>query len=126
MTLQEAIKSGRPFKRKQQAYWMVVNGSNIIISDGEYNKYLSYYDIDVKDILTKDWIIKEEWYEGDFKSKWPNGVLCWVWDSNLTSKIKMVVIDYRKNLSKPFKTYFYNWDHAEPVKPEEAPAIIES
>ena len=68
--------------------------------------------------------MKEEWYEGDFKKKYPNGVLCWVWDDNLEPKMYVIIdIDYNSNY-KFVTCCRENFKYAKPVRPEEAPAII--
>lgn len=66
----------------------------------------------------------EKWYKGDFKKKYPKGVLCWIWKDYPYSPIhKRVVVDFDSRIQR-FKTDTGTWVYAKPVKPEEAPAII--
>jgi len=57
MTIQEAIKSGRPFTRWDDEVFIAVEfGSFIYASNGlEYNWLMP------EDILAEDWEVKETW-----------------------------------------------------------------
>ncbi len=121
MTLQEAIKSGKPFKRPCHMYWMLVNNDRIVYVSavGAIN-----WTPNIEDYFADDYFVKEDWYEGDFKKKFPNGVLCWVWDRGFRKRMA-IVIGYDKERVHPFLvTYGAYYEYAEPIKPEEAPAII--
>ena len=134
MTIQEAIKSGRPFKRKGLNFYLECQKSNY---SGNLCFYLqctrAAYTLSGDDILADDWEVLEKWYEGNFKKKYPNGVLCKVGNSEGLYKpynIK-IITNYVKGDKYPFKSYYGNptgclleYEYAEPVKPEEAPAII--
>lgn len=121
MTIQEAIKSGKYFKRKKWNFYLHVDGYNI------YDEKEQIFTLDTTDILADDWEVKEEWYEGDFKKKYPNGVLCWVWDI-CEEKVARVVNDYKQINEYPFIVYemdrIVTFKYAKPVKPSEAPAIV--
>lgn len=58
MTLQEAIKSGRPFKRKKTAHYLVAR-SNYNSIDWE-DLLMQPYLPNLEDILASDWEVKEE------------------------------------------------------------------
>ena len=121
MTLQEAVESCKPFKAITSELWL--------IADKTKNRILFKHDNTPKTIVPSDFFldyeIKEQWYEGDFKKKWPKGVLCWVWDDLNNDKQKRIVVDYDPKDELPFITYSrYIFKYAEPIKPEEAPAII--
>ena len=117
MTIQDAIESGRPFRRPGHGFWLGVEDNTII----DYEDREDYY-LTVDDIIADDWEIKEEWYEGNFKEKYPNGVLCWVWERGVASLD--IVIDYLVGSDSPFRTRYAYFKHVEPVKKNEAPVII--
>ncbi len=119
MTLKEAIESGRPFKLPELNYWIKVENEEF---ETEVGKFI----VKPKDLFRNDWKIKEKWYEGDFKKKWPKGVLCKVWDEAHNISMVARVRDYKADEDYPFIVAkgIYRFTHAEPVKPEEAPAII--
>lgn len=123
MTIQEAIKSGKPFKRKYWKDWIKRVKDYCVWATGVNKNELANDAISINDILADDWEVKEEWYEGDFKKKYPNGVLCWVWNSYSNVINKRVVIDYIPEVQK-FKTDTGTIVSARPVLPSEAPAII--
>ena len=120
MNIQEAIKSGKPFKRKgdKDYYSADIKASSVIV-------------LDALDLLADDWVIKEEWYEGDFKAKYPNGVLCYVWDGDSSSesedlKIRVdIIYAYVPDWDFPFRGLSFGWEHAKPVPKNEMPACLE-
>ena len=126
MTIQEAIKTGKPFKRKGWNFYLECQKSNY---SGNLCFYLqctrTAYTLSGDDILADDWEVLEKWYEGDFEKKYPNGVLCWVWESFRDFKIIRVIKDYNPQECYPFLSQDnYRWSRAKPIKPSEAPAII--
>ena len=132
MTIQEAIKSGRPFKRPHYENWLVIDELNnkiwFSINKGKGGFFPSF---SAEDLLANDWIVQEKWYE-NFKKKYPNGVLCWVYIEGMCTNEMRVVIDYDKE-KEVFKTITSSEDglifeehrSVKPVKPEEAPAILD-
>ena len=118
MYIHEAIKSGKPFKRKgdKDYYSADIKASSVIV-------------LDALDLLADDWVIKEEWYEGDFKAKYPNGVLCYVWDDDSiveTSKNRVdIIYAYIPDWDLPFRGLSTKWIHAQPVPKSEMPACLE-
>ena len=128
MKNKEKLYSNTPFRRKGKSYcirWSEEYGFLRTTSHKKYdtnNDEICRYNFLPEDFLVDDWEWVEEWYEGDFKKKYPNGVLCWVW-GGFVNPFRAVVIDY-----KPSTHYFITengcWLNAKPVKPEETPAII--
>ena len=55
MTLQEAIKTGKPFRRKGWNYWLVLDVANYITRAGTYLNA----EFKAEDILADDWEIKK-------------------------------------------------------------------
>ena len=124
MTFLEAVKSGKKFKRKGEKHWCSISNTGDIIRhvDGEsvlcYANYFWY--------TAEDFEVNEKWYEGDFKKKYPNGVLCKLYDRKEDQPIYDIVIDYIKDAHYPFRTKSMNYRrYAEPVSKKDAPAIIE-
>lgn len=121
MTLQEAIKSNRPFRVIGAKTWLIVNKENNEIITKNSNSPVK---LTATNILL-NYEIQEQWYEGNFKKKWPNGVLCKVGDNIKYHQIFAIVVDYIPDSQNPFLTINNTlWKSAEPIKPEEAPAII--
>jgi hypothetical protein len=54
MTLQEAIKSGRPFKRPEFNFWIVIIDDLTVSTSGDFVM------LSVSAILATDWIIQDE------------------------------------------------------------------
>ena len=54
MTIQEAIKSGKPFRRKIHTMWTIVSG-NQLMDNLVFKKYCPT----VQAILADDWEVKE-------------------------------------------------------------------
>ena len=124
MTFLEVVESGKLFKRKNGSCWYrVTKGGNVVKINDDNSETLIYLDISF--ITAIDFVIKEEWYEGDFKKKYPNGVLCWVYDKwEKKISYRAVVVDYTKESG--FKiTVGYYYSNAEPVTKKDAPTIIE-
>ena len=122
MTLKEAIESKRPFKRKDWECWYIVNELDEMCRlDCPNSKFYA----NAKAIFAEDWIIKEKWYEGDFKEKYPNGVLCKVWDKDEDATYTAIVINYDEHKAYPFITSDLDkYEFAEPITKDKAPAII--
>ena len=58
MTIQEAIKSGKPFKKKDSSEWLVVShNKQFIVYDYDNDRV---YDLWIYEILADDWIVREE------------------------------------------------------------------
>ncbi len=113
MTIQEAIKSGKPFKRYNWDKWLTEINKDIIIS------------LSREDLMATDWIIQSELFKiKKFKEKYPNGVLCWCWHIDKSNKKLDIILEIKDNVPYPFKGLYDVYSNAEPVKPEEAPAII--
>ena len=72
-------------------------------------------------------MIKEEWYEGNFKEKYPNGVMCKVWDKNDDATYTAIVIDYDKVRAYPFITSeLGKYEFAKPITDKnKLPVIFE-
>jgi len=129
MIIQEAFNSNKWFKRPCWKHSFKRADKTVVKVD---NKDIHFYlneILSVKDILADDYILKKEWYEGDFKKKYPNGVWCWVWDKE-DDKIKAVVTNYDKDVPYPFVTTSWCcYKYAKPLTKKEAkeitPAIIE-
>lgn len=86
------------------------------------NKVSVIYDIPLEVVISDGWEVEEKWYEGDFKNKYPNGVLCLV-RTGIKGGAYMACI----------KNYTYgcfiddsgvHYENAIPVSPKNAPAII--
>jgi len=115
MTLQEAVATGLPFKRLNHDEWYKPDDVNFSFSK--------------EDLLADDWVVKNVWYDG-IGEKYPNGVLCYVWDYDSegldVNKRITVVVDYVDGDNFPFKTA--DGDSAmdaRPVTTKEAPAILD-
>ena len=140
MKLEEIMKSknnlfnGVWFKRKNKDYkirWNYITDKFEYLHNKEIKDYC--FSLDDFEVNNWEWLRDEEWYEGNFKDKYPNGVICWVWDipDNCNSErvnchqeiIKSVVIKENKYVFCDGNKY---WRYAEPVKSDEAPAIIEN
>ena len=123
MYLTEVLKTGKPFKRKKKTFYLSVNQEGKIgfeESGGFIEATLTK-----EDILADDWMIKEEWYEGDFKKKYPKGLICWAWDYDGDDKAKVVMIAFNKKSEFPFETEEGCYRYAEPITKEEAPTILD-
>jgi len=80
-------------------------------------------------IFADTWEIKEEWYKGNFKEKYPNGVCCDInenteYNNNI---IPVIITDvmYESNETPVFlDALSHEYRYARPLDPEEAPAII--
>lgn len=58
MTLLEAIKTGRPFKRQSESSWCVIYKDNIVMeSNVSHNRYTRYLEKE-SDLFCKDFHIK--------------------------------------------------------------------
>ena len=58
MTIQEAIKTGKPFKRKKWEFYSAIKG--ITKEKGLFNfKQSDLLDISAIDVLAEDWEVKE-------------------------------------------------------------------
>ena len=124
MNLIDVIKNGGKFKRSGWDNWYVTD-KVILKNADENNKSKTLSD---NDILTDDWeLFKEKWYEGNFKEKYPNGILCWVWNYDRANRYMHVITDFIYD-ECPFvfdKNGIYKeWCSAEPVKTEDVLAII--
>ncbi len=127
--LKNAFNSDKWFKRPCWNLWFrrqddvcVENSNNI--KDIPLNTILSVEDIFAEDYVIRD-ELEEKWWEGNFKKKYPNGVLCWVGNDKDHLITKIIIVDYY-----PVKKYFLDdrgiaYRYAEPVRPEEAPIIID-
>ena len=58
MTIQEAIKSGKPFKRPWHLDWLFITPSGCILIDTENGESIRYY-LDKESILADDWEVKQ-------------------------------------------------------------------
>ncbi len=132
MTLTEIMKdkerlyNGKPFRRKGRSFcikWDEQYGFVRINSCKECDDELHRYSFIPEDFLADDWEWVEEWYEGDLKKKYPNGVLCRA-SSRETGSYIVVIKDYDEVHKRFVDTTGWDWEYAELVKREEAPAII--
>ena len=141
MTIVEIMKdkkrlyNGVPFRRKNRGHlsflirWNEDYGFEKISPNGE----VQHYDFIPDNLLADDWEWVEEWYEGDFKKKYPNGVLCWVWDftddydSKKVNVHQEIIIDtyIDREGNRVFKSRYRTFKYVKPIEPEEAPTIIE-
>ena len=125
MTIQEAIKSGRPFKRPHYENWLVIDELNnkiwFSINKGR-GRFLPSFS--AEDLLADDWKIKEKWYEGNFKKKYPNGVLCWCYNENIINGVVDIIINYDEKSNFPFISPRLSYSQVSPFRPEKAPACI--
>lgn len=64
MTIQEAIKSGKPFRRKDKIHWLLfadILHDNVIYDTLKYRIiYNSMHYFTIEDILARDWEVKDE------------------------------------------------------------------
>jgi len=58
MTIIEAIKSGKAFKREKNVYWLVLNKAQDLVRFEDFGGYEC--DFHASDILADDWIVREE------------------------------------------------------------------
>ena len=132
MTLKEAWETHRLFKRKHWDLWYnKLEEKDSIQAIYENNDSYDSRKLSLLDILADDWEIEERWYEGDFKKKYPNGVLCYIGQNGNIHKpiIITIITDYVEGDDRPFKSYYDNcsnleFGYAKPVEPDKAPAII--
>ena len=60
--------------------------------------------------------LDEKWYECDFKEKYPNGVLCWVWNDKFNKKYRAIFINYISNTPYPsWSVEEVSWKYTEPA-----------
>ena len=117
------------FRRKGKSFcirWIEGYGFEKITSCKKYDSEddeVYRYNFIPEDFLVDDWEWVNEWYEVNFKKKYPNGVLCRAWNEN-TSVYIVVIKDYDKLDERFVDTTGRAWKYAEPIKSEEAPAII--
>lgn len=57
MTIQEAIKSGKPFRRKDDDCWLFFSPSGTLCLDRD-GKISEYGVTEIEDIVADDWIVK--------------------------------------------------------------------
>ena len=129
MKLEEAIKSGREFKRKHWGNWMKSDGNWLVWTTGRRasaNVINAGGSLIVSDILADDYEIKEKWYEGDFKSKYPNGVLCAVRNYCDANWERAIVTNYTPEINSdyPFVTACGTWSNVMTLPLEDLPSII--
>ena len=134
MTLTEIMKDKErlynqtPFRRKGRSFcvrWVERYGFEKTTSCKKYDSEddeVYKYNFIPEDFLADDWEWVEEWYEGDLKKKYPNGVLCWTWNEDEDNACMNIITDYKFGRFLTFAKVPYLF--AKPVKPEEAPAII--
>ena len=139
MKLEEIIKNrsnlfeGVWFKRKNKDYsirWNFLRDRFEYQNDKGIKDYCFSFDLD--DFGADDWEwLEEKWYEGNFKEKYPAGVICWVWDitDDYDSKRVNVHQEIIKSVAiRQNKYIFWDgnkwWEYAEPVTSDESPAII--
>ena len=127
MDLKEAIKSGKRFRLRFIPSNLTTRWYEIGEDGGIYYDKKTTPITFAKDaILSNNWETEEKWYEGDFRTKYPNGVFCKVTLSNSGYVANLAVTDYCKGEGLPFKTGNCGaWRFAKPVSPKYAPAIIE-
>ena len=74
----------------------------------------------------------KKWYEGDFKTRHPNGVLCNVKMYPPDPPVRRIIMDYisfkelpfRAQALRAFDPFTEGWAIADPVPPDEAPEIL--
>ena len=137
MILQDAIKKGGLIKLPQMSHWIRLVVSLLVWDDYELDNY-AY--LTRESLLSNKWeakdIINEEWFEGNFKNKFPYGVLCNVYNGKSkpnpdTGSIMTfegmdinVIFNYHKGDIHPFKSIYWSWERAVPVSTYNAPKII--
>lgn len=136
---EDSLLGGRWFKRKHKGYCVRWNEDKHLFEmslEGCKNKdeIMAVYHFNPEDFVADDWKWNnEKWYEGNFNEKYPAGVICWVWE--ITDDYDSKIVNYHQEIIKNVaikqnKYVFWNgnkyWDYAEPVAPDEAPAIIEN
>ena len=121
MNILDAVRSGRDFRVKGTKEWLYVGKDGVI-----YYRDAGVHVIPRKeDILRDDYEIKKEWYEGNFKEKYPNGILCRVRNYENSKWYPAIVIDYNFFNAYPFETASGEWKWAEPIpKDEKLPYIL--
>jgi len=127
MLLQEALKSGKPFKRQHWDCWYIVKTKNPKSSFRLYcKKHEDFLQVSLEDILANDWITKGEWYEGDFKKKYPNGVYCVILDKGSLYYNKVTII-YNYDITNapfPFMGQATGYQKVRPATKEEVDKIL--
>ena len=120
MNMLEAVYSGKDFKYGDNRDWLYVYETGLIC----YRSTIIPAQFLKEEVLGDKWIIKEEWYEGDFKKKYPHGVFCEVKPVYSSHPLTVTIIDYHKGKAFPFRARGGGWLNAKPIPPEKAPAII--
>ena len=86
-----AKETGRWFKPEHIDYWLTFNDEDNIVSVNTNNIVCMDYED-----YQKQWELKmnEEWWEGDFKKKYPLGVICNVNASqDYNANVRLVIIN---------------------------------
>ena len=121
----DSLLSGKWFKRKYRSYCVRWNNDKflfeMLLGDcRNKDKTIVVYHFNPEDFVEDDWEWVKEWYEGDFRKKYPNGILCYVWgDSGI--KYMRVVTDYKEPFG--WDTDQGYWKNAAPIPKEQAPVI---
>ena len=119
MTIEEAVESGKELKLEGNE-WLYVRANGCIC----YKGTILPATFTKKDVLSNKWIVKEEWYEGDFKAKYPAGVLCKVSDDEVNWILAIITL-YGEGEDYPFFTNIpTQWTYAKPVPKEEMPFVL--
>jgi len=126
----DRLYSGKWFKRRNKSYYIKWNeklGFVYITAPCDNEDFLQRYSFSPEDFLSDEWQWVEKWYEGDFKKKHPNGVLCWVWDNGSDKKYIDLIVDYSKNKKcpAPFDGVCGNWKNAKPVSKKDPIKFLE-
>ena len=146
MKLEEIMKDkdslfeGRWFKRKYKNFCVRWNNDKCLFERlledcNNKDKGIVVYHFNPEDFTSHDWSWfkeKKMWHEGNFKGKYPSGVLCWVWDrtddydSRPINYHQEIIIDtyIGGNNTTIFKSWSNAYEYAVPVTIDEAPAII--
>ena len=121
MNLTEAVKSGKEFKFENRGSWMYIGRNGIIY----YSGTIFPAQFSKEEVLSNKWIVKEEekWYEGNFKEKFPQGVLCKV-SCNVKRWGTDIIMNYSRDLHHPFIGSRDDWLNAKPIPKDEIPVIL--
>jgi len=126
MNLLDAAKLSKPFKRKDWNKWYHAPNSLREVTFFVIDDDMKYYLLTFSDLLADDYIIKEEkWYDGDFKKKYPNGVLCWVSNLSYSSDYVEIIKDYNSDEEKFISIINEEWNYAKPISKKDAPVFLE-
>ena len=115
MILLDVVKSNRRFALEDLGWFTVCDGY-ICDADGKQVR------LTIKQMFSDKWEIEKEWYECDFKKKYPTGVLCFA--RNDSEWKKDIITDYEVGRIYPFRGTRNNWIYTKFLSKNEIPVIL--